>query len=524
MDHLLLKTMGHANGAGYRSGNRQGCLRGTRVDVFIQLEQWLKDKQDQRVFWLNGLAGTGKSTIAQTFAKICFADGRLGASFFCSRDFDDRSTLQTIFPTLALQLAYQHPQFQKELLKILRTYPDVGQESLFSQMERLIVVPFKATQIHTLIIIDALDECKDENPESAILFILSKYVDRIPNVKFFITGRPEAHIRSGFRLPALQPITRVFKLHEVECSLVDDDIKLFFRIQLSSLLRKRSDCNLMQDWPSSSEINILCEKAAGFFIYASTVIKFVSSKNRIPAQQLNLITSVPQSTSYEGRSGIDILYTQVLEQAVDDVDADDEEFYSHFRTVVAAVLLAFNPLSVKALSDLLGVSGISTTLRSLHSLLLIPTREDTPVCIFHKSFPDFLMDQRRCKDNRFFINPSINHMKILLSCLNLMRERLRKNICGLDDHAILSEIEDLSNRQKDHIGDALEYACCFWTKHLLRVPGSGPGVVEVQAAIDRFFTTCLLFWIEILILIGKLDIGVYALDSVEQWYTLVSYV
>ena len=182
MDHLLLKSMAHANGAGYRSGNRQGCLKGTRADLFLQLGEWLKDEQAQCVFWLNGLAGTGKSTVAQTFAEICFVDGNLGASFFCSQDFEDRSTLQTIFPTLALQLAYWYPQFRKELLRLLRTNLDVGQESLFSQMERLVVGPLKTTQIQTLIIIDALDECRDENPESAILFVLSKYVDQIPNV------------------------------------------------------------------------------------------------------------------------------------------------------------------------------------------------------------------------------------------------------------------------------------------------------------------------------------------------------
>ena len=111
MDRILLNSIHHTSGATHRSGDRQGCLRGTREDVLLQLEQWLKDEQDQHVFWLNDLAGTGKSTIAQTFAEICFADGNLGASFFCSRDFNDRSTLQVIFPTLALQLAYQYPQF-----------------------------------------------------------------------------------------------------------------------------------------------------------------------------------------------------------------------------------------------------------------------------------------------------------------------------------------------------------------------------------------------------------------------------
>ena len=474
------------------------------------------------MFWLNGLAGTGKSTITQTFAEICFADGNLGGSFFCSRDFEDRSTLQTIFPTLALQLAYQYPQLRKEVLRLLRTNPDVGKESLFSQMERLIVGPLKTTKIQTLIIIDALDECKDENPESAILFVLSKHVDQIPNVKFFITGCPEAQIRSGFRLPALQPITRVFKLHEVERSMVDNDIKLFFRTQLSNLLKNRSDCDLVQGWPSSSELNILCEKAAGFFIYASTVIKFITSKNRTPTEQLNHITSLPQSTSHEGRSGIDILYTQVLKHAVNDVDVDDEEFYSHFRTVVGAVLLVFNPLSVEALSDLLKVSGISTTLRPLHSLLLVPTSKDTPIRIFHKSFPDFLMDMRRCTDHQFLIDPPIHHINLLHSCLNLMKERLKKNICGLDYHAILSEVKDLSDRRKVHIGDTLEYACCFWTKHLLNISGSGPDIEKVQEAIEKFFTTCMLFWIEALSLMGKLDIGVHALNDVQQWYLLVS--
>src|SRR5712672_2035088 len=93
--------------AGYRCGNRQGCLRGTRKGVLWETEHWLNSDQGQRVFWLNGLAGTGKSTIAQTFAERMFAEGRLGASFFCSRDVVDRSNLQTIFPTLAFQLAYR---------------------------------------------------------------------------------------------------------------------------------------------------------------------------------------------------------------------------------------------------------------------------------------------------------------------------------------------------------------------------------------------------------------------------------
>jgi hypothetical protein len=126
------------------------------------------------------------------FAEMSFADGKLGASFFCSRDFEDRSNLQMIFPTIAFQLAYQYPSFRKELVRTLKMRPDVWQESLCSQMEKLIIGPLKTTDTTTLIIIDALDECKDEEPASALLSILSRYIDGIPNVKFFVTGQPEA--------------------------------------------------------------------------------------------------------------------------------------------------------------------------------------------------------------------------------------------------------------------------------------------------------------------------------------------
>ena len=134
--------MRHVNDASHLCGDRQGCMRGTRRDVLLQLENWLKDRQDKYVFWLNGLAGTGKSTISQTFAEVNFADGTLGGSFFCSRYYDNRSNLHTIFPTLAFQLARRYPRFREEFLPVLVANPDVGQESLCSKMQKLILHPF----------------------------------------------------------------------------------------------------------------------------------------------------------------------------------------------------------------------------------------------------------------------------------------------------------------------------------------------------------------------------------------------
>ena len=502
-------------------------MKGTRREVLLQLEQWSRDEEDKRVFWLNGLAGTGKSTIAQTFAEMCFADGKLGASFFCSRDFDDRSNLRSILPTLSFQLAHQYPHFRQNLLPVLAKNPDVGREKLCSQMEKLIVGPFRAMEIPTLIIVDALDECQDKEPASALLSVLSRYVDKIPLVKFFITGRPEPRIRSGFRLESLRPHTDVLKLHEVKPSSVDSDIRVFLKAQFIKLAKNRSNSNLAEDWPGPHKIDALCKKAAGLFIYASTVVKFVSSPNHPLDKRLNLIVSLPQDTSHEGKSGIDLLYTQVLEQAFHDVDPHDHEYYSHLKSVVGAVVLTFNPLSINTLSDLLGncddPSTISTSLRTLHSVLLVPDSTEDPVQLFHKSFPDFLTDPGRCTNSQLFVDPSTHHRQILLLCLNVMKEGLRKNICKLDDCTVLSNIQDLPTLRIPYIGNTLDYACHFWTKHLAKVSDISDGVEEVHQAINNFFSTGFLYWVEVLAHTGSLDISIYGLNDIEQWYMLVSY-
>ena len=460
--------MHYTANAGHRCGNRQGCLRGTREGVLRDIEGWFTSGQGQRVLWLNGLPGTGKSTIAQTFADTAFMDGKLGASFFCSRDFEDRSNLQKIFPTLAFQLACRYPYFRGELLRVLKSHPDAGHQSLCSQMENLLVGPLRTTQTTTLIIIDALDECKDEEPASAILSILACYTDQIPLIKFFITGRPEPRIRSGFRLAALRPITEVFKLHDVKRQLVDADIKLFLGVRLTDIAKNLSYADITEDWPLPSDIDILCEKAAGLFIYASTAVKFMISQYHHPQKRLTTLISLPNNTAHEGKSGVDSLYTEVLRQAYrgldsDDEDPDNQEIYHHFRSVVGAVLLAFNPLSMKSLSCLLHDFNtpfdISITLNPLHSLLLVPEGIDGPISTFHKSFPDFLTDPKRCKDVQFFVDPLVHHTEILLSCLHLMGKRLKRNICGLDNYASLSSVGDLPGCRKEYIGEGLEYAC-----------------------------------------------------------------
>ena len=66
-------------------GNPTGCMPGTRVKILADLEAWASDGLSTKVYWLVGMAGTGKSTILHTLCEILDAKNMLGGSFFCSR-------------------------------------------------------------------------------------------------------------------------------------------------------------------------------------------------------------------------------------------------------------------------------------------------------------------------------------------------------------------------------------------------------------------------------------------------------
>jgi hypothetical protein len=428
-----LQSFRRAQEAEYRHGNRKGCLEGTRIAVLDEIELWARDPNRPPIYWLNGLAGTGKSTIAQTTAERMFADARLGGSFFCSRDSADRSNLQLIFPTLAVQLARRYPEFRSSLVPLVRSDPECATESLYNQMRKMIVGPLKKSAISTVIVIDALDECKDEEPESAILSVIGQFASEIPNVKFFLTGRPEPHILQGFNLPEMVEARDVFVLHEIGSGEVRGDIRRLFDHWFADIARRRRGLN---GWPTTEQLDRLCERAAGLFVYAMATVKFVDGDS--PRERLDLLLQSPESSAREGKTKfktnttLDSLYTSILQQAFGDNDPEDDP---RVLSVLGAVVLTANPLSPSVIATLLSfdTEAVFFHLSSIHSLLVLQEDVDVPVLPFHKSFPDFITDPTRCTNKRFHVSPSDHHQELLVECLNLMDRMLEKNMCGLPD-------------------------------------------------------------------------------------------
>ena len=462
---------------------------------------------------MNGLAGTGKTTIAKTIAERLFTDGRLGASFFCSRDFENRRNLQLIFPTLATQLARKYPKFRSILIPLIQSDPEIAYESLCNQMEKLIVRPLSETGISTVIVIDALDECEDEEPASAILSVLGRLVSKIPAVKFFVTGRPEPRITEGFRLPLLAKKTDVFVLHEVEPYQVDSDIRLFYKTGFLELAGRRRG---LEKWPTEEQLDRLCRRAAGLFVYAAATAKFINDNKRNPKERLELLLRSPKIGAREGKT-LDSLYTSILQEAFgNDNDPEDD---SKTRSVLGAVVLATNPLSPSAIAALLGFDpdDVPPLLSSVSSLLILKEDINRPVRPFHKSFPDFVTDPVRCADQRFHISPPDHHLKLLIGCLDLMNRTLENNMCRLPDAAANSDINDLKEKTEKYIDPALRYACLSWHTHLSDADTMPTHAPTITPTLHRFLKTKFLFWLEVLSVLGAVRNAVDALQVTADW-------
>lgn len=504
--------------AGYEGGHHDKCLSGTRESVIQDILLWAKTPQDQNVFWLNGLAGTGKSTIAQSISEIVAHNGFLGATFFCSRDFLDRRVLKNIFPTLAYQLACRHSNFRNHTIRTIKNNPTIAHTSLISQLEELLVKPLSEANISCVVVIDALDECIDDQPASAILSVLGRFIKNLPLVKFFITGRPEPRIRTGFRLPLLEPLTQIFFLHEVNLAHVDKDIRLYLTLRLTEIAKRRSDVNLPTPWPRDHEIAALTRKSSGLFIFASTIVRFIESEHHEPDERLQLVLSKTSGTMHEGRVGIDSLYTQILLHAFSDVR--ESEAFLDIKRVLGAIVLAFNPLSRKEISIILGVpvSLVSTTLRHLHSVMLVPTDDSEKIRIFHKSFPDFLQDRKRCTDFKFRVNPTTYHNAMTVSCLELIK-KLKVNPCGLPPFTMNQDVQDLPQLLENKLGGAVRYACGYWARHLKLswVSDSRPFINSITKMLKNATP-----WIEVMSLENRLGEVIHSMYNLLDWLDDVS--
>jgi hypothetical protein len=135
--------------------------------------------------------------------------------------------------------------------------------------------------------------------------------------------------------------------------------------------------------------------------------------------------------------------------------------------------------------------------------------------ILHPSFLDFLTDPKRCTDKDYYINSEEYHHQLAILCFECMHKALRRNICRLTDPSKPnSEVEDFEQRIGVIAPPELRYACIHWTAHVFR---SSAGDASITKLVEVFTSEQFLFWLELLSLIGRLDVAIPCIKILQQY-------
>lgn len=461
---------------------------------------WVSDTAStQNILLLNGMAGSGKSTIATTIANHLRKFNQLGAFLFFDRDTRERNDPALVVRTLAYQLGSFHPPIGKSISTAIASTPTILLSPIRFQFDNLLVTPLTSLNLPPssciVFVLDALDECGTAVDREALLEVLTEGSVHLPsNFRFIVTSRADADIQFAF-----QPYPHILML---ELSLTSAnshrDISTYFRYSMALIRRKKK--RLGTDWPGKHNIQALTERAAGLFIWASTASRFINGHD--PQKRLDII--LQRNIPIEAESALNSLYqTALLSVGM----WEDEDFVGDFRAIIGTVLVLRSPLSSTAIDDLLDIAGGRLSIETTEQLACVIS-SSPKVRFIHPSFSDFLLTRSRCgRDIWFFEKPYYNH-KFALRCLQRLDSALERNMCNLTLSA---------DSKNGTLAEGASYACLFWIDHLCMI---GEDIQNIVAHLNAFLHRHVLHWFEAISILRRSRDSIVLLAKLLAWVTV----
>ncbi|EJT69083.1 hypothetical protein GGTG_13351 [Gaeumannomyces tritici R3-111a-1] len=436
------------------------CHPDTRVDLLADIYKWFEDPNGKCIFWLRGMAGTGKSTISRTVAKKLAAEKVPCGSFFFKKGEGDRGNAAMFFTTILAQLVHQVPVLASHVQSAIEDDPTIVDKNKKEQFERLFLEPLNKCKVagspRLAVVVDALDECDGKEDVRALINLFSRAKEiTLFRLRFFVTSRPELPIRLGFK--KIGDNYQNLALHEVPKPDIKRDISTFLRSELEHI---RQDFNetvpapgLPSDWPPPANLEDLVNMAVPLFIFASTACRFIADIHYgNPMEQLDKILE------YKGKgewSQLHATYLPILDQLlferknsglVKRTKKEQAVVVAWFRDIVGTIVLLADPLPCASLARILNRTqlDVGSKLLQLHSVLNIPDDPLVPVKLLHLSFRDFLVDQKNRDANPFWVDSRKPHRQLADRCLQLLStgDTLKRDVCDLRHPGTLrSEIE-----------------------------------------------------------------------------------
>jgi hypothetical protein len=509
-------------------------MENTRIQLLADIISWTEEPAAPVVFWLNGLADTGKSTMARTVCECLAEKDRLAASFFISRQVAERCHAPNVLRTITYQLASQSPAFSAAISATLQDSPSLASSEVLQKLAtELLFKPAGglASDTRLLIVVDALDECTEDSGGRAggelLPILLRGLLQLSGRIRLLLTSRAEPEIARMFSLASLGSQQTIMRLHDLDGAVVRADIRTYLTRSFSDIVTARPNLALV-NWPSNEDIDMLVDLTDVLFVFAATVVRFVDTPRQNPRSRLEIVLGRREGNFASPYHFLDQLYLQVLRASIHSEQHEDEQLLAQtLRTVVGSIVAARHPLSVAVHAIILDIDpgDVWLLVGSLSALLL--STDNDPVRIFYPSLPEFIVSHRRCDDSHFLVCLDENDVRMARGCLGLLNRHLRYNMASLDDSDLAnSDIEDLDGRLSRGIfqegsctgpslSQALYYAARYWTTHIVSSPTMAS---ELTDALIRFCNEHLFYWLELLSLIQSLTYSTQSsLLAVIQW-------
>ncbi|VUC21069.1 unnamed protein product [Clonostachys rosea] len=525
----VMEALPMAQGATFDSAAEQhnpACLPNTRVDLLLCIKEWALKADAKPIFWLNGMAGTGKSTISRSIARSFAETGHLGASFFFKWGEADRGSLSKFFTSIAIQLAQREPAVASRIKSAADSDPYISGKAARYQFDKLILQPLRSIaenweSLPLVIIVDALDECDRDDDIKLLINLLSETKNLKPlKLRILITSRPDLPVRLGFT--AAPDAYQDHILHEMPLEIIEHDISLFIRHEIQRIKMEFNSSvtlnrQLSADWPDERMIHQLTAMSVPLFIFAATVCRFISERKfGNPKQQLEEVLRLQGQGASSKLNGT---YLPVLNRLIDGLnEVEAKQMIESFQHIVGSIVVLGNAVPVPLLARLLnmGPEQIYDHLDSLHSVLNVPTSEESPIRMLHLSFHDFLVDPRY-RGHPFWVDKLEVHSRLAVRCLDIMSDRLRMDICeikhpGTDRRSVERHIIS------SYIKPELEYACLYWVYHI-RDAGS---LLGDNGLVYNFLIGHLLHWLEAMSFLERISESLSLISDLEEFCELQS--
>jgi NACHT domain len=482
-------------------------MEGTRTKVLDDLVLWATKAVDNEaqsgsynMFWLYGMPGLGKTSVANSLCDRLRKTGNLGGSFICKHDNPSLREPEAVLPTLVAKLVRMWGPFRKLVAQVLHDEPQIDPTSTRGD---LLLKPLRLLKKHPpgplILVIDALDECGKHYTRRPLLNCLMEACSIVHWLKVVITGRPESDITSFFEA------CNATSLNLATDDLGHKDIRLFTEHRVTSIASRR---HLPSDWPGEEIVNKIVERSDGLFIFVETLYRLVD----VPEPD-SLLAQVLGGESQGANTTLHHLYSMAIASRI---AQPTPAFHSILRAIIA--VSANRPLSDETLAELICLEArvVRAWVDELSSLLYRDPSTKGGIRVRHLSVLEFLVGSTCPPEFRVELN-RVNS-ELARCCLGTMADQLKFNICELETSYLAnSEIQDLDGRVEQKIPDALQYSCMYWASHLCY---DGNLVsAEISRRLDAFFGDSQpLYWLEVLSLMGKVPLAISALRLMKAHF------